>query len=153
MAETERAMREAAALEPTAPPPPPPLPHEVPRPAQGFAAADGDGAPPRERDVGPDGPLHQCRGRRQQQQQERQSPPRERSRACSAARRVPSADSGAEPRKHKVVYWTQSAKSDLRWHARGDCRHLIDNAKHRVLPHEGCRGCTDGVCWPGWDAP
>eukprot|EP00969_Alexandrium_andersonii_P216243 9551119-Alexandrium_andersonii.AAC.1 len=81
MAESERAAREAATLEPTAPPPPPPLPHEAPRPTQGFAAANGDGEPPRERSAGPDGPLRQRRGRQQQQQQQRQSPPRERSRA------------------------------------------------------------------------
>eukprot|EP00969_Alexandrium_andersonii_P257488 11384373-Alexandrium_andersonii.AAC.1 len=37
--------------------PHPPLPHEAPRPTQGFAAANGDGAPPRERSAGPDGPL------------------------------------------------------------------------------------------------
>eukprot|EP00969_Alexandrium_andersonii_P254947 11270967-Alexandrium_andersonii.AAC.1 len=74
---------------------------------QGFAAENGDGAPPRERSAGPDGPLRQRRGR--QQQQQRQSPPRERSRPRSAARLAPSADSGEEPRKHKVVYWTQSA--------------------------------------------
>ena len=132
-AETRRAEQEGNRQPPAPPAPPPPAPFVQPQPAQGPVAENGGERQPRNRDEGPPGPRRRRRGRSAQG-----SPPPERDES---------------PPGFKVVYWTQSTSTDLRWHAKRDCRYLRDNARHRILPHEGCRGCTEEVRSPDWDAP